>query len=110
MKKAGGEAITVPADVSRLSELEKLFQVTLVAFGKLDIVINNAGIIITKSIAEITEADFDMLFATNVKGSYFSSQEAVKQLILSFSRLVKPERIHAFANMNAFGGFFVLTM
>ncbi|MDR6884627.1 NAD(P)-dependent dehydrogenase (short-subunit alcohol dehydrogenase family) [Bacillus sp. 3255] len=46
--------------------------------GKVDIVVNNAGIVVTKPIGDVKEADYDQLFAINVKGIYFSCQLAAK--------------------------------
>lgn len=85
IKKNGGEAVAIQADISRLQELEKLYQEVLKTFGRIDIVVNNAGIMITKPIEDITEADFDKLFAINVKGTYFSCQIAAKHMNLNGS-------------------------
>ncbi|MCM3206547.1 SDR family NAD(P)-dependent oxidoreductase [Paenibacillus illinoisensis] len=57
--KNGGEAIAIQADISRPSELERLYQETIKMFGKLDIVVNNAGIFVTKPKGDVTEADYD---------------------------------------------------
>lgn len=102
IQKNGGEATAIQADISRLSELEKLYQETLKTFGKLDIVVNNAGIIITKSIGDITETDYDQLFAINVKGTYFSCQLAAKHLnpggrIINFSTSVAGQMFPAYS-------------
>lgn len=102
IKRNGGEATAIQADISRLSELERLYQETLQTFGKLDIVVNNAGIVITKPIGDITEADFDQLFAINVKGTYFSCQLAAKHLesngrIINFSTSVTGQMFPAYS-------------
>ncbi|PZD96572.1 3-ketoacyl-ACP reductase [Paenibacillus sambharensis] len=102
VQRNGGEAIAIQADISRLSELELLYQDTLKTFGKLDIVVNNAGIIITKPIDDITEADYDQLFAINVKGTYFSCQLAAKHLdpngrIINFSTSVTGQMFPAYS-------------
>ncbi|HZG16186.1 MAG TPA: SDR family oxidoreductase [Candidatus Bathyarchaeia archaeon] len=93
IKSNGGEAVAIQADISKVSEVEKLFQETLQAFGKIDILVNNAGIMVTKTIEGITEEDFDKLFAINVKGTYFACQQAAKHLerngrIINFSTSV----------------------
>lgn len=93
IQRNGGEAAAIQADISRLSELETLYQETMKTFGKLDIVVNNAGVIITKPVGDVTEADYDQLFAINVKGTYFSCQLAAKHLnangrIINFSTSV----------------------
>lgn len=80
IKSDGGQAIAVQADVSQVDEVRHLFDETFAHFGRLDILINNAGISIIKPIAEITEEDFDKMFALNARGVFFSLQEAVKHL------------------------------
>ncbi|PAD69818.1 3-ketoacyl-ACP reductase [Bacillus sp. 7586-K] len=80
IKEKGGEAIALRADVSKTSELEKLFTETIHAFGKLDILVNNAGLMETKPLLEITEEDFDRHFALNAKGTFFACQLAMKHM------------------------------
>ncbi|UKS31290.1 SDR family oxidoreductase [Paenibacillus sp. HWE-109] len=93
IKRNGGEALAVQADISQIAEIERLFQETLQAYGQIDILVNNAGIMITKPIAAMTEADFDKQFAINVKGTYFACQQAFKHMnrngrIINFSTSV----------------------
>lgn len=93
IKKKGGEAIAVQADISQVAELEQLFQTTLEVYGQIDILVNNAGIMITKPILNMTEEDFDRQFAINVKGTFFACQQAAKHMsengrIINFSTSV----------------------
>lgn len=88
--QAGGNALAVQADVSKLSGIEHLFQQAEQAFGAPDILVNNAGAILYKPVVEVSEAEFDQLFALNVKGSFFASQMAARRLkdggvIINFS-------------------------
>lgn len=76
----GGRALAVQANVSQLEDIRRLFQVTVAQFGKLDIVVNNAGVAIYKPLAEATEQDFDTTFALNARGTFFSLQEAARQI------------------------------
>ena len=76
----GGKAVAICADIVKVSETEKLFKETIAAFGKVDILINNAGVAINKPMAQITEAEFDIQFAVNVKGTYFCCQQAMKYM------------------------------
>ena len=59
-------------------------------FGKLDILVNNAGIMFNKPVAEVTEQEYDRIFAVNVKGTFFACQQAAKRMadggrIINFS-------------------------
>lgn len=76
----GGKAVAVCADITNISEIEKLFKEAIAAFGKVDILINNAGVAINKPMAQITEEEFDIQFAVNVKGTYFACQQALKYM------------------------------
>lgn len=86
----GGQAIAIQADISQVAEIERLFDQAIAKFGKVDILVNNAGSIVYKPITEITEADFDKIFAVNVKGTFFACQQAAQKLteggrIINFS-------------------------
>lgn len=90
IEKMGVQAISVQADVSKVAEIEKLFAQTIERFGQVDILVNNAGITFYKLIAEVTEKDFDQIFAINVKGTYFACQQAAQHIkdggrIINFS-------------------------
>ncbi|RIV34531.1 glucose 1-dehydrogenase [Micromonospora radicis] len=81
IEEAGGRAIAVRADVSSLPDLDNLFQAAIDTFGRLDIVVANAGVeIILQPISEVTEEQFDRLFAINAKGAFFTLQKAAARL------------------------------
>ncbi|NIK57120.1 SDR family NAD(P)-dependent oxidoreductase [Kribbella shirazensis] len=81
IRALGAEAIAVQADVSDLNALEDLFQQAVAAFGKLDIVVANAGVeIVDQLISEVTEEQFDRLFAVNAKGTFFTLQKAARYI------------------------------
>ena len=80
IKSAGGEAIAVQADVSDTEQVATLFDTTISEFGKPDILVNSAGIMINKPIAETTDEDFDRTFAVNVKGTFNTLREAATKL------------------------------
>jgi 3-oxoacyl-[acyl-carrier protein] reductase len=77
---AGGRATAVQADLSRPSEVTRLFDEAQQSFGALDIVVANAADIIVKPLAECTEEDYDRIFATNTKSVFFTLKEAARRL------------------------------
>ncbi|MFS0871566.1 SDR family oxidoreductase [Paenibacillus xylanilyticus] len=92
-RQKGVRAITIQADLARKNEVERLFSETINQLGKVDILINNAGIMKTTLLAEVTEEEFDEQFAINVKGTFFACQQALKYMedkgrIVNFSTSV----------------------
>jgi 3-oxoacyl-[acyl-carrier protein] reductase len=80
IESAGGSAFAIQADVGRVSEIVRLFDETLAHFGRIDILVNNAGVMFLKPVSTTTEAEFDRIFAINVKGTFFACQQAAKRL------------------------------
>jgi 3-oxoacyl-[acyl-carrier protein] reductase len=78
IKAKGGQAIAVHADVAKRDDVKNMFAATLASFGRLDILINNAGIYQFAPIEAVTEAEFHRQFDINVLGMILSIQEAVK--------------------------------
>ncbi|SEO09133.1 SDR family oxidoreductase [Paenibacillus sp. OK076] len=92
-RQKGVRAITVQADLARKEDVERLFSETISQLGKVDILINNAGIMKTTPLADVTEEEFDQQFAINVKGTFFACQQALKHMedqgrIVNFSTSV----------------------
>jgi 3-oxoacyl-[acyl-carrier protein] reductase len=90
IEKAGGKAISVKGDVSKKQDCIGIFDAAEKAFGKADILINNAGLILYKFLAAVTEEEYDRLFAVNVKGTFLTCQLAATRLndngvIINFS-------------------------
>jgi 3-oxoacyl-[acyl-carrier protein] reductase len=90
IRSAGSKSIAVKADVSIREEVIHLFEATVLEYGKIDVLINNGGIMITKLIKDATEEDYYRLFDINVKGTFFALQEAFTKLadngiIINFS-------------------------
>ena len=76
----GGEAIAVQADVSKADQVKGLFDSAIAHFGKIDGLVNNAGIMITKFIKDTTDEDFSRQFDINVKGVFNTLREASSRL------------------------------
>ncbi len=75
---AGGNAAAVQGDVSKIADVERIFAETKRLYGRLDVLVNNAGVYDFAPIEQITEAHFHRLFNINVLGLLFATQEAVK--------------------------------
>jgi 3-oxoacyl-[acyl-carrier protein] reductase len=78
IQQRGGKAVGVQADVSKAADVKRLFAETKRAFGKLDVLVNNAGVYQFAPLAEITEKQFHRQFNTNVLGLLLATQEAAK--------------------------------
>lgn len=79
--KLGEQSIGVEADVSKLADLQKLIDAAVKRFGRLDIMVNNAGIETRTSILDTTEDQYDKVLAINLKSAFFGTQLAAKQMI-----------------------------
>src|SRR5690242_1035316 len=73
--KAGGKAVAVQGDVSKPSDVQRIFAETKKAFGRLDVLVNNAGVYQFAALGEITEDQFHRQFNTNVLGLILATQE-----------------------------------
>ena len=80
IRAKGGKAVAIRADLSKLSEIRRLFDEAEQAFGKLDIVVANAATAVVKPLVESTEEDYDCVFNTNTKGVFFTLQEAARRV------------------------------
>ena len=74
----GGRAVAVQADMSRQADIKRLFAETKKAFGRLDVLVNNAGMYESAPLEEVTAEHFHRQFDLNVLGLLLASQEAVK--------------------------------
>lgn len=80
IKAAGGTASRFKADVSQSNQVELLFDYVINTYGKIDVLINNAGIMNFKKIALLDDATIDKVIAINLKGSLYAMREAAKRL------------------------------
>jgi 3-oxoacyl-[acyl-carrier protein] reductase len=80
IKQAGGEAIALQADVSKAGEVKNLFDAAIAHYGRIDVLVNSAGIMITKLIKDTTDEDFTRQFDINVRGTFNTLREAATRL------------------------------
>ncbi len=77
IKQAGGECVFVTLDVTQESSWERAVETAVTKFGKLDVLVNNAGIIKTAALEEITPELWDLVMAVNAKGVFLGTKAAV---------------------------------
>jgi NAD(P)-dependent dehydrogenase (short-subunit alcohol dehydrogenase family) len=106
---AGGEAVAAQGDVGLAADRQRIVAETLAEFGRLDVLVNNAGItsVGRRDLLEATEESWDTVFATNLKGPFFLAQRAAREMI----RLVKQNTIQhgTIVNVSSISAYAVST-
>src|SRR3954466_13847789 len=77
----GDQAIGVDADVSKVADLQRMIDETVKAFGRVDVMVNNAGVETRTSILDTTEEKYEFVLNVNLKSAFFGTQLAAKQMI-----------------------------
>jgi 3-oxoacyl-[acyl-carrier protein] reductase len=80
IEKAGGRSITAHADVTVAPAVERMFEMADVAFGGVDVLVNNAGIMRLSALAETEDAVFESQIAVNLKGTFNTLREAARRV------------------------------
>jgi NAD(P)-dependent dehydrogenase (short-subunit alcohol dehydrogenase family) len=80
IKEAGGEAIFVKCDISKLTDVEAMVKTTVDTYGRLDCAFNNAGAGVLKSVTECTEEEFDFTVRVNLKGAWLCMKYELLQM------------------------------
>lgn len=92
----GDQVIGVEADVSKVADLERLIDTTVTKLGRVDIMVNNAGVETRTSVLDTTEAQYDMVLQINLKSAFFGTQLAARQMIKQGSggRIINISSVH----------------
>lgn len=106
LQAAGGRAIAVKADVASAGEVRAMFDAVEAQLGKVDVLVNNAGVLKTLPLAEHTDALYDQTFDINVRGTFNTLREAAARLneggrIVNFSSTVLALNMPGYAIYNA---------
>jgi 3-oxoacyl-[acyl-carrier protein] reductase len=80
IQELGSKAIAIQADVTKVADIRRMFKEAIDHFGRLDIVMSNSGTEIFKAEQDVTEEDYDRIFALNTRAQFFVAQEALKTL------------------------------
>jgi NAD(P)-dependent dehydrogenase (short-subunit alcohol dehydrogenase family) len=94
----GRRALAVSADVSVAPQVSRLFDKVRAEFGRLDILVNNAGIWFRRPFLEISDSEWDLVLATNLKGTFLCTQEA--------ARIMMPQKHGCIINIASHAGLF----
>lgn len=78
VRKQGGEAVSVPTDISKSSDVQAMFDAAMNAFGRVDVLVNNAGITRDNLLVRMKDADWDAVLDTNLKGAFLCTRAAAK--------------------------------
>ena len=79
--KLGDQSIGIKADVSKITDLQMLVEQAVNKFGRIDIMVNNAGVETRSSVLDTTEEQYDRVMAINLKSAFFGTQIAARQMI-----------------------------
>lgn len=81
IKQQGGDAYGVQADVSNLDDLQRMIDITVQQYGRVDVLVNNAGLETRTSILDTTPHQYDLVMDVNLRGAFFATQFVAKQMI-----------------------------
>jgi 3-oxoacyl-[acyl-carrier protein] reductase len=102
----GAKAIAVKADVSKADDVRRMFEITEQQLGKVDVLINNAGVLSTTPLADTSDAQYDRIFDINVRGTFNTLREAAARMndggrIINFSSTTLALNMPGYAIYNA---------
>ena len=100
IEAAGGRAVAIQVDLAQAAEIERMVRQTVAELGRLDVLINNAGRLITRAFLDVTEADWDATLGLDLKTVFFATQAAGRAMIAAGTH----GRIVSIASISGRGG------
>lgn len=102
ISEGGGHAVAIGADVSKTADVTSLFDQTEKAFGRIDGLVNNAGVMVTRNLVDLNDDEFDRMFSINVRGVFLTLREASRRMkaggrIVNLSTSSTPLRLPGYA-------------
>lgn len=96
IQQHGGKALVIQGNVASVADLQALVDRTVQTFGRLDIMVNNAGMETRSSVLDTTEKDFDAVIGVDLKGAFFGTQLAARQMMKQGSpgRIINISSVH----------------
>ena len=106
IEAAEGSAVAVPGDVGAAADRERLVSAAVESFGRLDVVVNNAGVLRPHHVVKVTEDELDEIFRTNVTGPVLLAQLAYPRLIAGGGEsIINVSALGAFQPMAGIGAY-----
>jgi len=103
IKAAGGQAESLQVDVSVAADVERMISATAERLGRLDVLVNNAGVFFQLPVAQVPEEQWDWLMSINLKGVYLGCKYVVPQMIRQGKGAIV--NTASIAGLRAFGGY-----
>ncbi|MGI9373836.1 MAG: SDR family NAD(P)-dependent oxidoreductase [Hyphomicrobiales bacterium] len=101
LREAGHEAIFISCDVAERLDVRNLVKEAVSTYGAIDVLVNNAGIIIGAEFLDLTEEDFDKVLAVNLKGAFLVGQAVARQMVKQLEDDRAPGSIINMSSINA---------
>ncbi len=106
IEAAGGKAIAIKADVANAAEVRQMFETIEQSLGRLDVLVNNAGVMTVQPLTQTTDELFDRMFDINVRGTFNTLREAATRLadgghVINFSTTALTMNLPGYATYNA---------
>ena len=111
ISKAGAKTIFVPCDVSKIADVAKAVTATLDAFGRIDVLVNNAGVLDDAQFLDLAAEEFDRIIGINLRGAFLMGQAVARQMVqqgIPAGRSGSRPQAGAIVNMSSVNAVFAL--